>query len=190
MTEWIRSFITVDIPDIVKNELALLVTTLKKTGNDVKWVDTKNLHLTLKFVGKITEQQVQGIQEVLTRIGGQQRQFSIHLSGVGGFPSIERARILWVGIDEGQEIMKNLAGKIEEAVSSIGCEKEAKPFSSHLTIGRVKNLRHWKTLMDTVKGISFSSASRIEVNHVSLYRSILSPKGASYHLIQKIDFRR
>lgn len=184
----IRAFIALDIPDVVKNELALVVAILRKTGADVKWVDTKNLHLTLKFLGEITREQVQEIHEALTRIVGQQRPFLIHLSGIGGFPSMERARVLWVGVDEGDEIVENLVWEIEEAVSSIGCEKEAKPFSSHLTIGRVKNFRHWETLIDTAKRISFSSASRIEVSHMNLYQSILSPHGPTHHLIHKTSF--
>ncbi|MBI1976480.1 MAG: RNA 2',3'-cyclic phosphodiesterase [Candidatus Omnitrophica bacterium] len=179
----IRSFIALDIPDKVKNELSLLVSTLEKTGADVKWVKKENFHLTLKFLGQITEEQVNHVKRILEKISQKQRRFSFHLSGLGSFPDLRRPRVLWVGIDRGVEMLEVLTEKIESEIAQTGIKGENRLFSPHLTLGRVRSPRNLQKLVTCMEQVDFSSSEEIFPEHVSLYKSILSPKGSVYEVI-------
>ena len=188
MAELIRSFIAVDIPDSVKSELVSLILSLQKAEADVKWVRKENLHLTLKFLGRISEDQVTHTQQILERISKKQQRFSFHLAGLGGFPTLEHPRVLWAGIDRGVKMLEALAAKIESEIAQIGIKGEDHPFSPHLTLGRVRSPKNLQKLAALMEQTNFSSSEEILLDHVTFYKSILSPKGSIYEVIQKSQF--
>jgi len=183
-----RTFIAVEISEAVKSELSSLISSLKDVRADVKWVKLENLHLTLKFLGQTTGDQVALVKESLQEIVSKERPFLIHFSGLGGFPSLKRPRVLWVGIDEGAEFLKELSERVESTVAAIGFLRENRPFSAHLTLGRVRPTKNLQGLISKVKETRFCSAEKIEVNSLSFYKSVLTPAGSIYELIQKSPF--
>ena len=184
----IRSFIAINIPDTVKSELASLILLLGKTGADVKWVRTENLHLTLKFLGGITEDQIRRVIGCLKEIAMGQKPFSIHLAGLSGFPNMEHPRVLWVGIEGGAEAMKELSERIEIGMRLIGFPRKERSFSSHLTMGRVKSGKNLQKLLDLMQKTPFSSMKRIGIDQVSFYKSTLTPAGSVYEVISQCTF--
>lgn len=185
MAELIRSFIAVDIPDTVKDELVSLILSLQKAEADVKWVRRENLHLTLKFLGQISEDQVIHTRQILERMSKEQRRFSFHLAGLGGFPTLRHPRVLWVDTDRGRETLEVLAAKIESEIAQIGIKGEDRPFSPHLTLGRIRSPRNLQKLSALMERTEFSSSEEILLDHVTFYKSILSPKGSIYEVIQE-----
>ena len=156
-----RLFVAVDIPDAVRSVIAGLVDRLRCPGP--KWVDAKNLHLTLKFVGESTDSEV--ITSALTGIT--QPALEIGLKGLGSFP-----RVLWIGV-AAPPALASLARRIDEALTPLGIPPEQRPFSPHLTLARVKGGRMPKFDEQPDFG-TFS------VPEFVLYQSRLAPSGPKY----------
>ena len=108
-----RAFLALTLPDGVERSLAVLQQELAGTGADVKWVAPPNLHVTLKFLDEITEQQRHAIEGVLAEVGRVEAPFSTTLDRVGAFPSLSSPRVVWVGVGEGRERVIRLAERLE-----------------------------------------------------------------------------
>lgn len=176
-----RAFIAIPLTEQVHQELAHLQDKLRKSNADVKWVEPFNIHLTLKFLGEIDEEQVEKIKVSLDEIAKNRHCFDIHLAKVGAFPKISYPRIVWVGIDEGYEECKALAEATEDAMERLGFKKEDRPFSPHLTLGRVRSAKNKTQLMACLeKEKDFPSQSKVSVSKIILFQSILTPKGPAY----------
>ncbi len=176
----IRAFIAVDLPDALIEEVASLQTELKRTGADVKWVEARNLHLTLKFLGDIEETLVPTLEEALTGLVHPRTPFMFHLEDLGAFPRVSHPRVVWVGIKNGQEDLMALASSVESALSRLGIPKEERPFSPHLTIGRVRSSDRLTPLVQKLQSASFKGKVPAPVDHLTLYQSALSPQGPTY----------
>lgn len=174
----IRSFIAIKLSAAIKDELAGLQDELKGSNSDVKWVRSGIIHLTLKFLGEIAEDKAAEVKNVLKEVSSRHNPFKISLSDIGGFPGLAHPRVIWVGIDAGSLEAQALAREIDEGLSQIGFEKETRPFTSHLTIGRVRSGRGLDRLVSKIKTLNFTSKATCGVNKVILFQSTLSQKGA------------
>lgn len=185
----LRCFIAVEIPLSVTESIARVTDDLKKTGGDVRWVRPDNIHLTIKFLGQTDESIVPAIKNALLEKLVPYQPFYITIAGAGYFPDNRRPRIIWIGI-EPEEQLPGLLRDVEETMFSLGFPREKKPFSGHLTIGRVRSPRRiFETVavLDTFTGHCFGS---VEVNKIDLMSSILKPAGAEYSTLAEIPFGR
>jgi 2'-5' RNA ligase len=135
----IRSFIAVELASSVTKRARALIEKLKTPGVDVNWVDPQQMHLTLKFLGNVTDADIPDICRVVGEAAASIEPFEIICRGLGGFPSSAEARTLWLGIEQGNEELRELQAAIDNALKKeMGFAKEARGFTPHLTIGRVK----------------------------------------------------
>lgn len=186
----LRSFLAADISDPVRKEAAGLILRLETGDADVKWITPQNLHFTLKFLGHLTHQQVLGVKDFIFEVGSRREPFSIHLSGVGAFPSLDRPSVIWIGVDEGAAEMADLAGELARKASLIGLhDEEARPFSAHLTLGRVRSVRRLASFAGQLKESAFSSTHKVVVDHITLYKSTLTPAGSVYEPLAVTSFK-
>src|SRR3989338_8018709 len=107
-----RAFIGIALPDAVRSSLAGLQRQLSESGADVKWVEPANLHVTLKFLDEITDDQRRVVEALLGRVAAQETPFTLRLVDVGAFPSMKAPRVIWVGITEGRDRVVRLAQAI------------------------------------------------------------------------------
>ncbi len=185
--EWIlRSFIAIELPETVKSALSELQGELKKCGADVRWVKPDNIHLTLKFLGDVEENIVEGIIDSLKGTCGKHSTFSLELSGIGVFPNKKSPRVLWVGLT-GSKILPIIQQEIDTGMATLGFKQEKRRFAPHLTLGRFKSSSGKKELADKMNLDMNTAFGLIEVNSVSLMRSDLGPAGAKHTTIAKID---
>jgi len=182
----IRAFIAVEIDSQNKQKLSELITLLKKTNTDVKWVNEKQMHLTLKFLGNIEETKAQEVSRILESITKDFKEFTIFLSKIGAFPNINKPRVIWVAIDEGKDTLKLLADKIESRLEEIGFVKEKREFKAHLTLGRVKSLKNISQLTEVMQKTDFQSQDKIKISSLILFQSALTSKGAIYAPLAEI----
>ncbi len=177
-----RTFIAIEISEEIRNTLAQIQSHLKYSGADVKWVEKDNIHLTLKFLGEISEEKKESVKSLLDSIASQTKPFEITIKDIGVFPKIEFPRVVWVGLDKGSSESKTLAEKIDEALSKIGFEKETRPFTSHLTIGRVKSPKNKEALKEKIQSYSPQTIDHRPqtIDSVILFQSTLTPKGSIY----------
>ncbi|HAY86022.1 MAG TPA: RNA 2',3'-cyclic phosphodiesterase [Chloroflexi bacterium] len=183
----IRSFIAVDLPNTLNQSLVQASQQLQELLVDlpVRWVPVENIHLTLKFLGDVSEKNISMIQSILYTEAANHHQFEISVGGFGVFPNLSRPRVLWVGVEAPDELI-NLQRRIDMETARLGYTPDQREFNPHLTFGRVsrnassKQVRKISTQLRNHR-ISFLGAARIE--DVSLFRSDLGPDGAVYSKI-------
>ena len=181
-----RAFVAISLPEEIKKFLAQLQNELKATGADVKWVPPNNIHLTLKFLGEIDQEQIKSITTILKDVSESAKQFAITIGKTGAFPSINAARIIWVGVEKGADELKEIARLLEGKLQQLGFPKEEKPFSAHITIGRVRSARNRIKLTETLKKLSeaqLQHTSEFPVTAITLFKSTLTPSGPIYEIV-------
>ena len=184
-----RTFIGVDIPDEAKMKLDALILKFKALGGRVTWVRAANLHLTVKFIGEFMPERLEdlsaSLNEELNGYGAQK----ISLSGLGGFPNLKNPRVLWVGVDEGREWVVELIKRVENGCATLKIPREKKDAEPHLTLGRVRETRGGKRMLEVFGQTSFEYPA-FYVNNITIYKSVLTPHGAEYTVLEKISFNK
>jgi len=180
----IRAFIAVSLPPILQSQLDLISRQLREMlpAVPIRWVPVKNIHLTLKFLGNIREEHLGALREHLNAEAARHHSFEFGLGLPGVFPSIKRPRVIWVGVTAA-EVLKELARGIEKQTESLGFPNEERPFSPHLTLGRVGrevSSNEIRLIADTVQSLKIEVAGTTRVTEIHLYRSDLNPGGAVY----------
>ena len=181
-----RIFIAADISRDVRRLVANYVSDLRLRFPDVRvrWEAPEKLHFTLKFLGATDEAMVSRVEDAISSVVPRYGSFTADLSDTGAFPNAREPRILWLGIGEGETAMVSLAKDIESALGQQGFAKEARAFSPHLTIGRIREPKRARALVGAHLGSAIPPAP-FTVDHVTLYESILHPSGSSYNVISE-----
>ena len=144
----------------------------------MSWVATGNLHLTVKFLGAVAEDRIEAVASALTRaLAGA---FDAQVEGLGAFPSATRPRVVWAGVTAKAGTMGDLAGRVDDALAALGFSREVRPFSPHITLGRVRLPGRIPALTEALRGAASRGFGGLRVVRVSLMRSELSPRGARY----------
>lgn len=170
-----RLFIAIDFPESVKQAAK----TLKTDISGASWVNTGNIHLTLRFLGDMADEQVEPIKTALGEIKASP--FEVKISGVGKFPQNEKKapRVLWMGIVPKPEL-NHLQEQVESAMLKLGFPPGNPPFSPHITLARLKppkSVRDVQAFLDKHHDFALST---FVVTEFFLYSSILSSQGAQY----------
>ena len=189
-----RAFIAVEVSAEIKAVLGRIEEHLKYAGADVKWVKPEIIHLTLKFLGEIPEQKAEEVAKALDGIASATKPFDLTLKDIGAFPKIEFPRVVWAGLDKGAAECAGLAAKVEEAMSGLGFAKEDRPFSSHLTIGRVRSSLNRAKLKEKMASAAanfkLSEVIPYRVASIILFQSKLTPQGSIYTKLHEAQFRQ
>lgn len=187
-----RAFIAIELPKEIKDTLSALQEKLKSSGADVKWVAPENIHLTLKFLGEIDDKQSAGVSRVLEETAENNASFIIRLASLGVFPKINYPRVIWTGIDKGDEESKKIAAELEQKLAAIGIPKEERPFSSHITIGRVRSLQNKDKLIEglnNLAGYFEKDKPQFPASKITLFKSTLTPKGPLYEIQKEASLK-
>ncbi len=128
-----RIFIGIDLDSDVRDRISRFLEGVQGFAPEAKWVRPESLHITLKFIGEQTPEQVEAIAERLRRIEGSA--FEIRCAGYGFFPTAKAPRVFWIGIQAGPQLAA-LAESVDVAVAELGIPREERPFSPHLTLAR------------------------------------------------------
>ncbi len=175
----IRSFICIDVPQQVKARIEDVQAKLRRLPADVSWTRPANVHLTLKFLGEVEEERLPALGEVLQEIARGHEPFELVTDRGGVFPTAARPRVLWIGVQDEQGRLRALVTDLEEAFSAQGFAREARPFTAHLTIGRIRSERSAREVARLLLEEDFPRY-RFLVTHLILMRSDLRPEGALY----------
>jgi len=185
MSETIRSFIAFDIDsELVLKRLSEVQNMLVSTGADLKLVKPQNIHVTMRFLGNISQPMVDSINEEMKKISF--TTFEIELKGLGAFPSLKYARVVWAGIRKGADELMNVFNQLEPRLRSLGFKPDPKGFSPHLTIARVKTGRHKAELIKCVEDLADYEFGIIKADYLRLKKSVLTPKGPIYTTLREV----
>jgi 2'-5' RNA ligase len=188
----IRAFIALDLPPDVQDCLETVSEKLKSQMGSVpvRWVVPQNIHLTLKFLGDVSLNNLDVLKELLNSEASPHKPMVISVGGVGAFPKLRSPRVIWVGVEAPQELL-NLQRGIDMHLTRLGYAPERRKFSPHLTLGRVsrnatpQGVRKIGDVIASQK-IGFLGVARIRAVH--LYRSDLKPDGAVYTKLYTASF--
>jgi len=179
MTEMIRTFICIELPSNLKTQLEKVTEELKKQSKaKISWVKASNLHLTLRFLGDITKDQVSTIKSCVEQASQNINNFAITASGLGTFPNSKRPRVFWVGINDTSKNLLSLQRRVEQELVKAGFEASDHPFSPHLTLGRVKE-GNAQELAEKLSIIKFEPLN-FDVSELIVMRSDLRAGGSIY----------
>ena len=184
MSELIRSFIAVDVEERLLEGFRRLQEQIASSGADLRLVRLENLHLTLRFLGEIPQPKIEAVIGGLEKL--EFKSFTARFEGVGAFPSLKRPRVVWVGVSQGAEKLKELAERVEKIVAKAGIPRDPKGFTPHLTLARVKSKRSLPSLSKVLQELSRVEVGVMEVSAVRLKRSLLTPKGPVYSNLYEV----
>lgn len=161
-----------------------LVSVLRSTLKDesIKWINQGNTHITLAFLGDTDEEFMKPLDAMLKDKCEGSGRFELTLKGFGIFRNLRDPRIIWAGIEQ-SEALAELAGKIVEGLKEKGITTEDRPFSPHLTLGRIKHINDKSSLKALLEKFQETLIQKVPVNEVILYESILKPGGSVYKVI-------
>ena len=190
MASTLRTFVAVDIDTAVETQVNRLIGRLRQTAAKVKWVDARQLHFTLKFLGEIelleAPEVCAAVQRAVTPLAG----FRAVVSGTGAFPQLDRPRTVWVGISEGEEEFVALHDAVEDALHELGFRREHRRFRPHLTLGRVRQSPAGiEELGQLIRDNHDFVAGEISVGEVKVFSSVLAKDGPTYTLLGTAELR-
>ncbi len=177
-----RCFVAIRLPDQINRELGRQIRYLEGTGAAVRWVKEENLHLTLKFLGDVQDDEVRDVDRALKEVNSPP--MSLSVSDLGYFPPKGKPRVVWAGLAGDIDALVGLAADIEARVGPLGYPPEQRAFRAHLTIGRVKGPRNLDqlTLAIQKRGGQLSTPA-VDIDAFTLYQSELGKGGPSYYKI-------
>jgi 2'-5' RNA ligase len=186
----LRTFIAVDLGKALRDRCASLQEILARTGADVKWVEVDNLHVSLLFLGEVDDREIAALCRVVGDCCGDRPHFSISVETVGCFPNPRRPRVLWVGIGAGRDQLVALHDALEPPLLALGCyRREERPYSPHLTLGRVRSPRSGGQLATALQKHARWQAGVTEVREVQVLSSELTPQGTVYTVLSRARLR-
>jgi len=187
-----RLFLGIEIDESVRSAAAAAAALLKQRleqaapGLDARWVAASNLHITLWFIGEAVEARGQAIMTALERPFDTSA-FRVELGGLAAFPATGRPRVLWLGVRQGRTALRDLHGEIAGRLAPLGFEREARPYEPHLTLARVKDTGRasGRAIGGVLAGVP-AECGTCPVTAVTVFRSRLSPKGATYEPLLRV----
>ena len=191
--EQIRSFIAIELPDELKQELVQLEAQLKSgSPSGVKWVDPYSIHLTLKFLGNVAVDRIDGIIEAMEEATRGIPAFHLEVRELGVFPNLRRVQVAWVGMKGEVDKLGQLQQGIESNLAKLGFPPELRRFTPHLTLVRVRNqasLDERQRFGQLIASTEFEAIHSIEVDAINLMKSQLTREGAIYSRVASVGLK-
>jgi 2'-5' RNA ligase len=174
-----RLFIAARITPEIQRQLGDFLDQFHKLPGRVKWVEPHNIHLTLKFLGESQLSELDKIKRSTHTAAANFGGFEVNLQACGAFPNLRAPRVFWIGINDPQKRLTSLAAKIDSHMTELGFEPERRPFSAHLTLGRVKEDDRLEMVKAAFGKATFGPVT-LSVNEIHLIESQLRPSGPVY----------
>lgn len=186
----LRLFIAAEITDDIRSRLAELIDSLSSPKDGVKWVKPASVHLTLKFLGNVKEEDLDRViatgKEALSGFRGLD-DIQLSVGDLGAFPGGKRIRVIWVGLGGEIDRLGGLRDALEGSFSKLGFPTEERSFKPHLTIGRVKG-RANQEIVERIEGMKNIVLGNFKVSGLHLFKSDLRPTGAVYASLAYYSF--
>ena len=178
MKESIRAFIAIPLPGEVKAQARAIQTEFRETGLRLRWVKPHGMHLTLKFLGDIDRIQVAGLETALEAAAGTSPVLNLAAKGLGVFPTLKKARVLWMGVAGETPALHAVYKHLETQLTPLGFKPEKRRFNAHLTLARAKGRLDPGRLVGALETIGGFEPVPFAARDLVLYRSDLKPDGA------------
>lgn len=182
-----RLFVAILLDKPVRSALGDAQRALERDCPDVKWVRPDQLHLTAKFIGEVADGRAPEIADAVRASAGSCSPFSMEIGGAGCFPPKGGARVIWAGIAEPSGTLDRCVAQLEAALDRVGVPREHRPFSAHVTLGRVRFDRSGGAIRSAVSQTKIGPLAQ-HVRELTLMASALSPQGPAYTKVASAPF--
>lgn len=183
-----RVFLAIALNEDIKNKMKSQVKKVEVTGKkkewDMNWTPGDNYHITLNFIGDIEEDKINDINLMVSEFVNNQEQFELKVGGVGAFPSVDSARVIWLGVQAKKDLI-GLQQELSEKLHHLGLDVEDKDYRPHLTIARLRNKHNVENLISPLKKID---CGKIRVSNITLFESKLVGKYPKYIPLKVFEF--
>jgi len=188
----VRVFIAIDIDDKIRKAIADLqkqiASKVDVKKGDLKWVEPNNIHLTLKFLGEISDEQLEEVKEIVNTVAQAHQKFNLEIESVGSFGG-RSAKVVWVGAGKGTDALLALQKDLDDLLAQAGYPKEEREFSAHLTLCRVNHPIAGLKMGEAIAQFSHLKLGSIAAESLCVYQSQLTPAGPNYTLLGEFKLR-
>ncbi len=185
MSETIRSFIAFDLDNqAILSRLSDVQDTLVNTGASLKLVKPQNIHITVRFLGNVALSMVDAVYEEMQQVSFPP--FEAEIRGLGAFPNLQYVRVVWAGIQNGADELRDVFSQLEPRLRKLGFKPDSKGFSPHLTIARVRTGKNKAELARRIEELESYEFGTVKVDSLKLKKSVLTPKGPVYSTIREV----
>lgn len=185
----IRTFIAIPLCDEVRQATIRMIRRLGEPDDGIRWVPTDNLHLTLKFLGEVDNTEVPRICNLLREICSDFEPFELSFQGTGGFPDLDRARVLYAGVDDQSQSLTELVTRLERELADLGFKPEPRDYTPHLTLGRTKGSKRKATseVIQRMKDLGEIELGSMSADTVCVFASFMDKEGPTYQVMDTIQ---
>jgi RNA 2',3'-cyclic 3'-phosphodiesterase len=189
----IRAFIAIDLPQEISERLDEVSLDLRKRLENVavRWVQVGNIHLTLKFLGDVSLGNMDMLKQVLQGEVAHHKRFEVSIGNLGAYPNLRHPRVMWVGVEAPPDLAALQRG-VETAMARLGYAREDRPFTPHLTLGRVSrnaSSKETHVIGEVLNGYKVGFLGVAPIDTVYLYKSELHPTGSIYTKIHTTQLK-
>jgi 2'-5' RNA ligase len=182
----IRTFIAIKVPVPVIKKVSGLVEQLKHPDLPARWTRPENMHLTLKFLGHVRSSDMESVCRAVADAGVGVAPAALSARGVGVFPNVRNARVLWTGISGETDRLAALYQVIDDRLGDLGFERDTRRFTGHLTLGRFKGRVNAHGLIDMMQQYADWTSDAFTADAVYVIQSDLTSAGPVYTDLAKI----
>jgi 2'-5' RNA ligase len=177
-----RVFFGISLPSQARRRLEEYTTKIRARLPRMKWVEAQNLHVTLRFMGEVADEQIPSIASAAREASLTISAFDILLGRLGAFPDSRRARVLWWGLEEGARQCQALFSSLEAKLIVSGFPREPKRYHPHLTLARLRDPQSLP-----IESFSTPSDLKFAARSFKLYKSTLTLQGPIYEIIEEFN---
>lgn len=180
-----RTFVALNLPEDVRRAAHAALDPMRDRRLPLRWVNEPALHLTLRFLGDIEPSHVAPLTEALRSVAAARDPLSIRIAGLGAFPSLRRANVVWLGVAADPSLAA-VYRTLETALFSLGWSREQRPFRPHVTVARLRNGARPPDVSRLAGAIDWSG--EFVVTTLDLMRSHTDAEGARYEALARLRF--
>jgi 2'-5' RNA ligase len=177
----IRAFLAIEPPENILQAMFRLQEKLRQEiSGRISWTKPQGQHLTLKFFGDISTEDVKNICSAVENLLASGSALNLKIEKLGVFPDARRPRVLWCGVTGDVEKLSVLQKQLDSDFTGIGFPREDRPFWAHLTLGRIKESSGVSGISEALTKHNAFAAGEFTCKELILFQSKLSPQGAVY----------
>ena len=175
-----RCFVAVELEHALRRPLTRLLREQLPRTRDVRWCTEQQLHVTLKFLGEVSDSQLSAVCDAVTAAADFVEPFSLRLTGLGCFPSPRNPRVLWCGVEDQARGCARWVDLADPLFEDLGFPRETRQFHAHITLGRSKSPAGSDVMRRVLEDVPSPATPAMTVEEVVLFESRLAPGGAQY----------
>jgi len=185
----LRAFIALTPPTTLQHTVAAVRDVFQPLPLPWRWVTPAQIHLTLRFLGNVPEEQVTSIAQAMEHAAQGQTAFTLRAQSLGCFPQPARPRVLWVGLADPSQALARLNECLTAALIPVGFPPEERPFHPHLTLARVQNAGRASQLLPILQAYQNRDFGEFAVTQLHLFQSELQRGGVHYSILHSVTLQ-